>query len=57
MRICAVVVTFNRKQLLVRSLNSIISQRDAVLNKIIIIDNASTDGTENYLTRKGHVRE
>ncbi|HAV2209448.1 TPA: glycosyltransferase [Enterobacter cloacae] len=53
MRICAVVVTFNRKQLLVRSLNSIISQRDAVLNKIIIIDNASTDGTENYLHEKG----
>ncbi|MHA0902720.1 glycosyltransferase, partial [Enterobacter ludwigii] len=53
MKICAVVVTFNRKQLLVRSLNSIISQRNAVLNKIIIIDNASTDGTEIYLHEKG----
>jgi len=52
-KICAVVVTFNRKQLLVRSLNSIISQRNAVLNKIIIIDNASTDGTEIYLHEKG----
>lgn len=49
MKICAVVVTFNRKQLLVRSLRSIFAQRGVVLDKIIIIDNASTDGTEQYL--------
>ena len=43
-----VVVTFNRKQLLKRCLESIVCQTYQV-DKIIIVDNASTDGTKEWL--------
>jgi GT2 family glycosyltransferase len=49
-KITAVVVTFNRKALLERCLSAIASQSrppDAVL----IVDNASTDGTTSWLSR------
>lgn len=52
MKNCAILVTYNRKDLLVRGLSSVLAQQDATLNKIIIIDNASTDGTEEYLREK-----
>ena len=44
-QIVAVVVTYNRKQLLLECLTAILSQSMPV-HKLIIIDNASTDGTE-----------
>jgi rhamnopyranosyl-N-acetylglucosaminyl-diphospho-decaprenol beta-1,3/1,4-galactofuranosyltransferase len=49
--VAAVVVTFNRKQLLAECLDALLAQTHTVA-KIIIIDNASTDGTPEYLKEK-----
>lgn len=49
--VCAVVVTYNRKALLDKCLNAIINQ-SVKPNKIIVIDNASTDGTQDLLQKK-----
>lgn len=46
--VAAVVVTFNRKNLLIECINSLLNQTKK-LNSIIIIDNASTDGTIKLL--------
>ncbi|MBF0752099.1 MULTISPECIES: glycosyltransferase family 2 protein [unclassified Pasteurella] len=46
--ICAVVVTFNRKALLLNCLNAI-KQQTYPVNHIVVIDNASTDGTADFL--------
>lgn len=48
LNICAVVVTFNRKELLIETLTSICNQKIPV-EKVYIIDNASTDGTHDFL--------
>lgn len=48
--ICAVVVTYNRKELLVRNIRSLLSQTIGM--HILIIDNASTDGTYEYLIKE-----
>ena len=47
-RICAVVVTFNRKALLEECLAALLSQTRP-LDEIIVTDNASTDGTEDII--------
>jgi rhamnopyranosyl-N-acetylglucosaminyl-diphospho-decaprenol beta-1,3/1,4-galactofuranosyltransferase len=47
-RIAAIVVTYNRKQLLSECLDSLLGQTRA-LDGLYIIDNASTDGTGEYL--------
>ncbi len=47
MRICAVTVTYNRKELLKRCLDALISQTHK-LDKIIVIDNGSTDDTNKF---------
>lgn len=47
-RICAVVVTFNRKALLEECLRALLNQTRR-LDEIIVIDNASTDGTEDII--------
>lgn len=52
MKIVAVVVTYNRKQLLAECLNSILSQ-DCSIDAVVLIDNASTDGTFEYLDETG----
>lgn len=52
MKICAVVVTYNRKKLLIECVNAIIKQSVDVF-KLIIIDNNSTDGTYEYLQENG----
>ncbi|OGW13347.1 MAG: hypothetical protein A3G93_07860 [Nitrospinae bacterium RIFCSPLOWO2_12_FULL_45_22] len=49
--ICAVVVTFNRKKLLGECLDTLLVQRRP-LDSIIIIDNDSSDGTEEFLKEK-----
>jgi GT2 family glycosyltransferase len=49
--IAAVVVTFNRKQLLTECLDALLAQT-YVINKVFVIDNASTDGTPEYLKEK-----
>jgi len=46
--ICAVVATFNRKALLTECLTALLRQ-SRPLDEIILIDNASTDGTRSWL--------
>ncbi|MFH0818678.1 MAG: glycosyltransferase family 2 protein [Patescibacteria group bacterium] len=50
-KIAAVVVTYNRKELLKECLDSLLKQ-DHKLDAIIIIDNASNDGTGEMLEKK-----
>ena len=50
--VLAVVVTYNRKKLLFECITSILAQSYPVY-KLLIIDNASTDGTNLYLKSKG----
>lgn len=47
-RVCAVVVTYNRKALLRECLDSLLTQTRA-LDHILVVNNASTDGTEQVL--------
>ena len=46
-RIVAVVVTYNRKELLVECINALLKQTEPV--DVMIIDNASTDGTKEEI--------
>ncbi|MDD3887324.1 MAG: glycosyltransferase family 2 protein [Patescibacteria group bacterium] len=48
MKICAVVVTFNRKKLLAECLTALQNQTRK-LDSIIVIDNASNDGTDEMI--------
>lgn len=50
--IAAVVVTYNRKILLKECLESLLMQTHP-LDSIILVDNASTDGTRDYLKANG----
>ncbi len=43
-KICAVVVTYNRKELVEKCINSILAQKDTSCD-VIVVDNGSTDGT------------
>jgi rhamnopyranosyl-N-acetylglucosaminyl-diphospho-decaprenol beta-1,3/1,4-galactofuranosyltransferase len=47
-RVCAVVVTWNRKELLQRCLNAISGQTHSI-ERIIVVNNGSTDGTGKML--------
>lgn len=47
-RVCAVVVTYNRCALLARCLDSL-SQQGPRLSSIVVVDNASTDDTQNSM--------
>jgi GT2 family glycosyltransferase len=51
-RVCAAVVTFNRKDLLVEGLLAVVGQTHPV-RRTLVIDNASTDGTEQLLRERG----
>ncbi len=51
-KVIALVVTYNRKVLLTECLEAILSQTFSVY-RLIIIDNASTDGTPELLDEKG----
>jgi rhamnopyranosyl-N-acetylglucosaminyl-diphospho-decaprenol beta-1,3/1,4-galactofuranosyltransferase len=53
--ICAIVVTYNRKELLCECLEALLSQTYP-LNKIYLIDNAGTDGTDMLLEQKGYLQ-
>ena len=53
---CAVVVTYNRKDLLIECLESLKSQTKP-LDAIYIIDNASTDDTPNLLMQKEFIEK
>ena len=50
----AVVVTYNRKEMLLQCLDAILKQT-VIIDKIILIDNNSTDGTPEYLKEKGYL--
>lgn len=54
--IIAVVVTYNRKKLLVECLNAIFEQSIKV-SKIIVVDNNSTDNTYDYLKQQNLLRD
>ncbi|MFG1495196.1 glycosyltransferase family 2 protein [Saccharospirillum sp. HFRX-1] len=56
LRICAVVVTFNRKDALLNCLRHI-RRQSRPLDSIIIVDNASTDGTTEALQQAGWLDE
>lgn len=50
--ICAVVVTYNRKEKLIECLAALKAQTYS-LDHIVVIDNASQDGTVDFLSEKG----
>ncbi len=50
--VCAAIVTYNRKELLAECLESVLAQTHAV-SRVFVIDNASTDGTEQALAERG----
>ncbi len=52
MRICAVVVTYNRKALLMECLDALFAQTRPV-DEVYLVDNASTDGTRELLAQRG----
>ncbi|MDY3277119.1 MAG: glycosyltransferase family 2 protein [Staphylococcus chromogenes] len=53
--ICAIVVTYNRKELLVNCLNALISQTYPV-DHIVIVNNASQDGTIEFLSKNNWLK-
>jgi GT2 family glycosyltransferase len=54
--IAAILVTYNRKKLLSEALDALLKQTRP-LDSIIIIDNASTDGTPGFLQKCGYLNE
>lgn len=50
----AVIVTYNRKELLVNNINMLLEQTRHI-DKIFIVDNCSTDGTYECLCKKGWI--
>ncbi len=54
--VCAVVVTYNRKTLLLNCLKALQKQTIPV-DKVLIIDNASSDGTADYLIQSGILQD
>lgn len=54
--VAAVVVTYNRKELLKRCLEALLAQTRPV-DRIVIVDNCSTDGTPEFLEAEGFLQE
>jgi rhamnopyranosyl-N-acetylglucosaminyl-diphospho-decaprenol beta-1,3/1,4-galactofuranosyltransferase len=55
-KVAAILVTFNRRDLLIRCLHSLVTE-NAGLQAIFVVDNASTDGTPQLLLEKGFIKE
>lgn len=53
-KVYAVVVTYNRKDMLLQCLDAIINQTVKV-EKVIVVNNNSTDGTEDLLKEQGYL--
>ncbi len=53
MKICTVVVTYNRYELLKECLDSLLNQ--TFKNDILLVDNASIDGTEKKIVEDGYL--
>ena len=49
-RIAAIVVTYNRKDLLLQCLDRLLTQKGADCD-VLVVDNASTDGTEQAVSQ------
>lgn len=49
-RIIAIVVTHNRRDQLTRTLSALLSQQGGAFERIVVVDNCSTDGTAPMLT-------
>ncbi len=54
MKVAAVVVSFNRKALLLECLDGLLTQT-LPLDRIIVVDNKSTDGTLDLLAERGYL--
>jgi rhamnopyranosyl-N-acetylglucosaminyl-diphospho-decaprenol beta-1,3/1,4-galactofuranosyltransferase len=54
--VAAIIVTHNRKQLLVQALDALLMQTCSI-TRIILIDNASTDRTEEFLEQEGYLND
>ncbi|POZ89637.1 glycosyltransferase family 2 protein [Petrotoga halophila] len=54
--VCAVVVTYNRKELLIECLDALLKQTRPI-DAMYIIDNFSNDGTSELLKEKGYITE
>jgi GT2 family glycosyltransferase len=52
MRVCALVLTFNRSELLVECLRGLLAQTRPP-EEVVVVDNASTDGTPDRLREAG----
>ena len=52
MKVCAIVVTFNRKTLLINCIRRLL-KLEGQINKIVIVDNASIDGSYEFLQYNG----
>ncbi len=50
MRVCAIVVTHNRRQMLARCIEALLAQEYRDFD-ILVVDNASTDGTEETVAK------
>ena len=55
-KIVAVVVTYNRKELLQQCIDSVLKQKNCSCD-IIVVDNASTDGTQEMMIKQYDVPE
>ncbi len=53
-QVAAVIVTFNRKEMLLETLSGVLSQTSPV-EKIFLVNNASSDGTEALLKEQGYL--
>lgn len=56
MKITAVVVTYNRKDMLVECIDAILGQSYPV-DEVVVLDNASTDGTRQLLEEKSLLQD
>ncbi len=54
--VCAVVVTYNRKELLIECLNALCKQTRPI-DAVYVIDNFSNDGTAELLLENGYINE
>ena len=54
LKVCAIIVTFNRKEWLLRCVKAVLAQSFKP-SELIIVDNASTDGTSEYLAATGTI--
>lgn len=55
-KIACIIVTYNRKELLLRCLNAI-KQQSYKPKTVYIVDNASTDGTDTVLRTSGYINQ